>query len=89
MSPQGIFKPKILPELPLTITTVFRGPYNDSFTQDGLLAYRYRGTDRNHRDNVELRRAMKSRIPLIYFQGCRGGLLSGSLAGVVGTGLSC
>lgn len=67
MSPQGIFKPSILPEIPLTITTVFAGPYDDSFGPDGLLKYRYRGEDPFHRDNVGLRRAMELGVPLIYF----------------------
>ena len=67
VSPQGIFKPKVLPELPLTITTTQHGPYDDSFGRDGLLAYRYRGRDPNHRDNVALRKAMERGTPLIYF----------------------
>ncbi len=53
VGPQGIFKPKCL-ELPLSITTVAGGPYTDSFRPDGLLSYRYRGTDPRHRDNVGL-----------------------------------
>ena len=69
MSPQGIFKPKVLPELPLTITTVFGGPYDDTFGSDGLLGYRYRGTDPGHVDNVGLRKAMRLGVPLIYFHG--------------------
>ncbi len=46
VSPQGIFKPQIL-TLPLSITTALDGPYDDSFTSDGLLIYKYRGTDRS------------------------------------------
>src|SRR5438874_11192590 len=50
IGPQGIFKPAILPELPLTITTappVERKdrPYDDGFTADGFLRYRYRRPD--------------------------------------------
>ncbi|MEJ2147755.1 MAG: HNH endonuclease, partial [Acidobacteriota bacterium] len=66
MSPKGIFKPADM-SLPLTITTVYQGPYRDSFTEDGLLAYKYRGTDPRHPDNVGLRDLMARRIPLIYF----------------------
>ncbi len=45
----GIFKPKILRQMPLSITTTPEGPYEDSFGSDGLLLYRYRGTDPQHR----------------------------------------
>lgn len=68
VSMQGIFKPAMM-ETPLSIRTSFGGPYNDSFGSDGLLKYRYRGTNRNHRDNVGLRTALNRRIPLIYFHG--------------------
>lgn len=68
VSPQGIFKPKIL-EIPLSITTAPRGPYDDSFDEDKFLLYRYRGTDPNHRDNQGLRIAMQKNVPLIYFHG--------------------
>lgn len=66
LGPQGIFKPKIL-DIPLSITTVPSGPYDDGFSKDGLLLYRYRGTDPRHADNVGLREAMSRRIPLVYF----------------------
>jgi len=66
VGPQGIFKPRYM-ELPLSITTVPSGPYDDEFGYDGLLLYRYRGIDPSHRDNVGLRRAMKTGTPLIYF----------------------
>jgi putative restriction endonuclease len=55
LDPQGIFKPQAM-ELPISITTVPSGPYDDEFGYDGLLAYHYRGTDPNHRDNVSLKR---------------------------------
>ncbi|MFC1678807.1 HNH endonuclease [Elusimicrobiota bacterium] len=71
MGPQGIFKPAILPEMPLSITTVpvihnQPRPYEDEVGPDGLLRYRYRGQDPQHRENVGLRRAMQTRTPLIY-----------------------
>ncbi len=68
VSPQGIFKPRLM-EYPLTITTTAEGPYDDSFDQNDLLLYKYRGTDPRHRDNVGLRNAMQNEIPLIYFHG--------------------
>jgi putative restriction endonuclease len=43
IAPQGIFKPKMM-ELPLSITTSPEGPYDESFSQDGYLIYKYRGT---------------------------------------------
>lgn len=74
ISPQGIFKPAILPEIPLTITTVpiVEGkarPYEDGMDDQGLLRYKYRGTDPAHRDNVGLRLAMERQTPLIYLYG--------------------
>jgi len=41
-------------------------PYTDEMDPDGLLRYRYRGTDPAHRDNVGLRLAMERQVPLIY-----------------------
>ncbi len=69
IGPQGIFKPKILREVPLSIMTAPEGPYDDAFGSDGMLRYRYRGTNRNHQDNVGLRLAMERHLPLIYFHG--------------------
>ena len=69
VSPAGIFKPQILPEIPLTITTTPSGPYKDSLGDGEIFTYRYRGTDPDHRDNVGLRDAMIRKIPLIYFLG--------------------
>ncbi|NOY98759.1 MAG: HNH endonuclease, partial [Chloroflexi bacterium] len=68
VAPQGIFKPKIL-DLPLSITTTPKGPYDDSFDKDNLLIYKYRGTDPNHRDNVSLRKVFEQKRPLVYFHG--------------------
>ncbi|MCX6225224.1 MAG: HNH endonuclease [Bacteroidia bacterium] len=65
--PQGIWKPAEM-ELPLSITTVSDGPYTDSFDENGLLRYSYRGIDINHRDNVGLRKAMENQVPLIYLR---------------------
>lgn len=66
LGPQGIFKPKIM-DLPLSITTIPSGPYDDGFSKEGLLQYRYRGTNPWHPDNAGLREAMGRRLPLVYF----------------------
>ena len=68
LGPAGIFKPRIC-ELPLSITTSPNSPYADSFSQQGVLAYRYRGTDPRHRDNQGLREVFKRKLPLVYFFG--------------------
>ncbi len=79
MGPQGIFKPRVLRDIPLSITTVpiVEGdarPYDDAFGSDGLLRYRYRGTNPAHHENVGLRVAMQRQVPLIYFHGIVPGL---------------
>ncbi|MHB1527568.1 MAG: HNH endonuclease [Candidatus Dormibacteria bacterium] len=77
MGPQGIFKPAVL-ELPLSITSVpvvagKARPYQDELGGDGLLQYRYRGADPDHRDNRGLREIMRLQLPLIYFHGVEPG----------------
>lgn len=69
LGPQGIFKPKVLDEIPLSITTAPKGPYDDSFGPDGFLLYRYRGTNIQHHENIGLRKAFWQKTPLIYFHG--------------------
>jgi putative restriction endonuclease len=69
VGPSGIWKPKVLKNIPLSITTVAGGPYDDVFTKEGFLEYRYRGSDIQHRDNAGLREAMQKQVPLIYFHG--------------------
>ncbi len=69
IGPQGIWKPRVFDKVPISITTVYGGPYDDSLSDDGSFTYRYRGTDPFHKDNVGLREAMKKQIPLIYFFG--------------------
>jgi putative restriction endonuclease len=69
LSPQGIFKPAVLPDMPLSILTSPHSPYDDGFSPDGLLQYKYQGTNPQYRDNVWLRTAMNRRAPLIYFHG--------------------
>lgn len=72
VSQQGIFRPAVC-RLPLSIRTapVVEGrerPYDDAIAE-GLLVYRYRGSDRAHRENEGLRTAMRERVPLIYLFG--------------------
>ena len=69
LGPQGIFKPRVLRDAPLSITTAPNGPYDDAFGPNDLLRYRYRGTDPDHTDNRSLRFAMQERLPLIYLHG--------------------
>lgn len=81
VGPQGIFKPAVLREVPLSILTVpveegQPRPYDDVIGYDGSILYRLRGTDPEHHNNVWLRRAMLRRVPLVYFHGIREGLYS-------------
>jgi putative restriction endonuclease len=73
LGPQGIFKPSILPSMPISIATAPPDPRKDAPYEDdfgyGRLIYRYRGTDPNHHENVGLRLAMAQQKPLIYFHG--------------------
>jgi putative restriction endonuclease len=67
VGPQGIFKPRVLAEIPLSIATTTNSPYADSMGPDGLLRYSYRGRDPEHVENAGLRQAMTRQIPLVYF----------------------
>ncbi len=63
----------------LSFTTVFRAPqaqrpYDDTIGPDGLVRYKYRGTDPDHPDNRALRYAMEHRLPLAYFVGVAPGV---------------
>ena len=74
IGPQGIFKPAVLPDVPLSIATApeipgKKRPYDDGLGEDEILLYRYRGTDPMHRDNVGLRLAMERHTPLVYLFG--------------------
>jgi len=69
LGPQGIFKPRVIPSIPLSITTSPKGPYDDHFGADGLLRYAYRGTNPQHHENIGLRDAMRERRPLVYLHG--------------------
>src|SRR3989442_8663808 len=41
--------------------------------REGLLLYRYRGTDRAHRENEGLRAEMREKVPLVYLYGVAAG----------------
>jgi len=74
----GIWKPGVLDSIPISITTAPHDrrrpvPYDDGIDSEGRLVYRYRGSDPQHRDNVGLRAAYRSGIPLIYFFGIEKG----------------
>lgn len=74
VSMNGIFKPAIMPEWPLTLRTAppngnnFRR-YDDEIGSNGEIQYRYRGSDPNLGDNVRLRGALNAGVPLIYLFG--------------------
>ena len=81
IGPQGIFKPKVLPEIPLSILTAPEKPgkprpYDDRPAEAGVMVYRYRGTikDFDHPDNVGLRKAMAGGFPLVYLFGVEKGI---------------
>lgn len=70
---QGIWKPRDL-SAALSIRTGFTRPgatppYEDTEGPDGLIRYKWRGTDPQHYENVALRRAMTDRRPLLWFIG--------------------
>jgi putative restriction endonuclease len=74
LGPQGIFKPAVLSDMPLSIATApeVEGkarPYDDQTDPQGHILYRYRGTDPAHRDNRGLRLAMQRQTPLVYLYG--------------------
>src|SRR3990167_3893869 len=69
VGPQGIFKPSVLTDVPLTIRTapIVEGrerPYEDRVEEGGAILYRYRGTDPRHPDNVGPRPAGQHAPPL-------------------------
>ncbi|WP_239100467.1 HNH endonuclease [Phycicoccus sp. CSK15P-2] len=70
---RGIRKPAVL-DAALSFRTVYRAegaerPYEDAVGPDGLIRYKYRGTDPTHPENRALRSAMQRKLPLIWFFG--------------------
>ncbi|SHE93589.1 putative restriction endonuclease [Ferrithrix thermotolerans DSM 19514] len=49
-------------------------PYDDVEGVDGLLRYKYQGTNPDSPDNVALRKAYELQLPLIWFVGIKSGL---------------
>jgi putative restriction endonuclease len=76
---KGIWKPERA-ELPISITTSPPhpsrpvAPYDDEITDEGLLRYRYEGTDSRGYRNVWLRECWSRQIPLIYLHGIAQGI---------------
>jgi putative restriction endonuclease len=76
----GIWKPAGLGAA-LSIRTTYTPPnelppYEDDLGADGLVRYKYRGTNPDHSDNRALREALRLRLPLIYFVGIASGIYS-------------
>jgi putative restriction endonuclease len=65
MGPSGIWKPKLLADLPLSITTTWDSPYQDRLGEDDSFIYSFR--DGEHVQNEYLRRAATRHTPLVYF----------------------
>lgn len=70
---KGIRKPRQL-SAALSFRTVHATrpdlrPYDDSPGPDGYLRYKWQGLDAGRAENVALRRAMRDRVPLIWFLG--------------------
>lgn len=66
VGPQGIFKPRML-EMPISITTIPEGPYNDTYEEGKFLFYHYRDGGPDQGDNVRLRKVFELTRPLICF----------------------
>lgn len=75
LGPQtGIWRISQLSDSAIGIATSFvadprKRPYEDGEGHDGLLRYKWRGTNPNHADNVGLRNAMNKGLPLVYYEG--------------------
>ena len=74
---RGIRKPAGM-DAALAIRTTFTPPgqmppYADAIGEDGLQRYKYRGVDPDHPENVALRRAFSSKLPIIWFVGVASG----------------
>lgn len=70
----GIWRVKGVSDAAISIMTAYvpdgaPRPYEDSVGADGLLRYKWRGTNPDLADNVWLRRAMELRLPLVWFVG--------------------
>lgn len=70
---RGIHRPRALSAALSIITTYVddpaRRPYADEMGEDGLLRYKWMGTDGDRAPNRALRAAMEAGLPLVWFQG--------------------
>ena len=68
--PKGIFTPRILgPDgAALSIHTSWASKYDDAFDEsNGVMTYKYQGSDPGSADNRHLRKACELGLPLVYF----------------------
>lgn len=70
----GIWRIKDYSDAAISILTAYspddtRRPYDDSVGADGMLRYKWRGTNATLADNVWLRTAMERQLPLVWFIG--------------------
>lgn len=70
----GIWRVKERSDSAISILTAYSPdehmrPYEDTVGDDGMLRYKWRGTNPNLADNVWLRRAMERHLPLVWFIG--------------------
>ena len=70
----GIWRVKECSDAAISILTAYspddtRRPYDDSVGDDGMLRYKWRGTNGELADNVWLRTAMHRQLPLVWFIG--------------------
>lgn len=70
----GIWRVKAVSPAAISILTAYapdeaKRPYEDTVGPDGMLRYKYRGTDPRFPDNVWLRTAMERHLPLVWFIG--------------------
>jgi hypothetical protein len=62
MGASGIWKPRQL-NIPISITSTASGKYDDDFTENNLILYKYREEGGpNHPDNIGLGEAYKNRF---------------------------
>jgi len=70
----GIWRVKEHSDAAISILTAYSPteaarPYDDTVGDDGMLRYKWRGTNANFPDNVWLRTAMERQLPLVWFIG--------------------
>ena len=63
---RGIWKPRIIKSLPISITSTEGSVYDDEIGENGIIKYRYQGKNPNQFDNASLRDCMHQKVPIIY-----------------------